>query len=314
MACRISLTITCLAVVAGIGLSAKAGPAQGARPYPEDRMILGWMRQDRHGVSETIETGDPSSRKPNLDVSDCFTAKGGSAVEKAMVEKALAGLKGRPEAAGLESPAFRPSESKRAGRRSSLEVALPRRLPRASRGEASLRGGVLRRLRVRQTLPTAKPAVVCLQRVSERLSLQRPVGRLANGRRPLPFARFSRRRDRRSVTSGTTEGNYPGSGCLVRRPDAGLLHARKRGRRLPSLYNGSRDGRREADHLRGGHGRRRALLAARRRPAFHLLAMRRLRSLLVVRRHEHLSLPCRREVSATADLRSCAQRQALAPQ
>ena len=52
---------------------------QGMRPYPEDRMILAWVRQDWHGSAETVDTDDPSSRRPNLDVSDCFTNKTGMA-------------------------------------------------------------------------------------------------------------------------------------------------------------------------------------------------------------------------------------------
>jgi hypothetical protein len=98
----ILLIIACL-TVAEACFSAETVSAQGMRPYPEDRMILAWMRQDRHGTAETVDTDDPSSRRPNLDVSDCFTGKSGNAVEKAMVEKALGGLKGRPEATGFES-------------------------------------------------------------------------------------------------------------------------------------------------------------------------------------------------------------------
>ena len=101
MSIPVFLTVACFAV-AEICFSAETAPAQEVCPYLEDRMILAWVRQDRHGVAETIATDDPSSRRPNLDVSDCFTGKNGNAVEKAMAEKALGELKGRPEAAGFE--------------------------------------------------------------------------------------------------------------------------------------------------------------------------------------------------------------------
>lgn len=70
----ILLIAACFAV-GGICFAAETNSAQGMRPYPEDRMILSWMRQDRHEVSDVIATDDPSSREPNLDVSDCFAVR-----------------------------------------------------------------------------------------------------------------------------------------------------------------------------------------------------------------------------------------------
>lgn len=91
--------------------------------------------------------------------------------------KGVAGPEGAARGRCLREPARRTSEKQCTGLRASLEGALPRRLPRAPHGKASSGGGVLRRLRVCQTLPTAEPAVVRLQRVSERFPIPGSAGR-----------------------------------------------------------------------------------------------------------------------------------------